>query len=150
MEFSLTIQDLVNEVSKSKQSVYQLFNKNSEFVKQNSIRKQRKVYYNQAVLDFLIAYYKDGAPIEAEIKPIEAPAREDGGEAAQAQIKALQEKIDMLEAQLEEVKKDRDETKEQLGIALLCLRQEQEEKKLLLPAPKKTIGERFKGLFKKD
>lgn len=150
MEFSFTIQDLCAQLSKSKQSIYQTFNRNSQFVKNNSIRVNRKIYYNQAVLDYLTDYYTHGAPIEAENKPIEAPLREDGGEAAQAQIKALQEKIDMLAAQLEAKDKQVQDLINQNNITLMLLSQEKQEKALFLLAPKKTIGERIKKLFKKD
>ena len=150
MEYSFKIEDMTRQLSKSKQSLYLLFNKNKTFINQNSIRKQRKIFYNQAVLDFLSDYYANGAPIEAEKKPIEAPLREDGGEATQAQIKALQDKIDMLETQLETKEKQIQDLINQNNISLMLLSQEKQEKALFLPAPKKTIGERFKGLFKKD
>lgn len=150
MEFSFTIQDLCAQLSKSKQSIYQTFNRNSQFVKNNSIRVNRKIYYNQAVLDYLTDYYTHGAPIEAENKPIESPLREDGGEAAQERIAALEAKIAALEAELKAKEEERLEMVKQNGALLLLLTQEKQEKQLLLPAPKKSIGARLRAVFGKQ
>lgn len=147
MEYSFTIEDLTHQLSKSKQSLYLLFNKNKAFINHNSIRKQRKIFYNQAVLDFLLDYYANGAPIEAENKPIEAPLREDGGEAAQERIAALEAKIAALEAELKMKEEERLEMVKQNGALLLLLTQEKQEKQLLLPAPKKSIRERLHALL---
>ena len=147
MEFTFTIDDLTRQLSKSKQSLYLLFNKNKTFINQNSIRKQRKIFYNQAVLDFLSDYYANGAPIEAENKPIEAPSCEDGREAAQERIAALEAKIAALEAELKAKEAERAELFKQNSQLLLLLSQEKAEKALYLPAPRKSIGERFRSLF---
>lgn len=147
MEFSFTIDDLTRQLSKSKQSLYLLFNKNKTFINQNSIRKQRKIFYNQAVLDYLTDYYTHGAPVEAPTKPIEAPSPEDRGDAAQSEIDALRAKIAVLEAQLEAKEAERAELFKQNSQLLLLLSQEKAEKALYLPAPRKSIGERFRSLF---
>ena len=52
MEYKYTINDISETVKISKPSLYALIKKNSAFIKDNSIRKQRKIYYNQAVMDF--------------------------------------------------------------------------------------------------
>lgn len=147
MEFSFTIQDLCAQLSKSKQSIYQVIGRNRQFIRDNSIRENRKIYYNQAVLDYLTDYYTHGAPIEAENKPIEAPSCEDGGEAAQERIHALEAKIEALEAELKAKEEERLEMVKQNGALLLLLTQEKQEKQLLLPAPKKSIGARLRALL---
>lgn len=144
MDYPFTVNDLSAQLSKSKQSIYQVFNRNRQFIRENSIRLNRKIYYNQSVFDFLSDYYAHGAPIEAPNKPIEAPAREDGGgEAAQKRIAALEAKIEALEAQCADLMK-------QNGALLLLLQQEKQEKMLLLPAPRKPLGDKLRDLFRKQ
>lgn len=65
-------------------------------------------------------------------------------------ITALQTKIEALEAQIEALEAERRELVKQNGNILLLLSQEKAEKALLLPAPKKSFGERIKALFHKD
>ena len=71
-------------------------------------------------------------------------------EALKAQISALEAKIEALEKELASKEGERKELLNQNGALLLLLSQEKQEKALLLPAPKKSIGERIKGLFSKS
>ena len=48
------IEQLAEKAGVSKTSIYNLIGKNKSFVKDNSTKRQRKVYYNQAVLDWLL------------------------------------------------------------------------------------------------
>jgi len=71
----------------------------------------------------------------------------EGETPTQEKINALQATIDALQAKLDAAEAERRDLISQNGNLLLLLNQA--EKQLLLSAPKKTIGERIKGLFKK-
>ena len=171
MEYKYTINDISETVKISKPSLYALIKKNSAFIKDNSIRKQRKIYYNQAVMDFFIAYYlpeqtpEEGkippssfdiqtAEEQAEKSPLESSYKEEEQQARidalQAEIGALHAEIDTLRKQLDAKEEERKELLTQNGALILTISQLQQEKLLLLPAPKRSIGERVKGLFHKS
>ena len=170
MSYEYTITDLATKANVSLQSCYGLIKKNREFIDNNSVRRHRKIYYNQAVMDFFIAYYQPDETPEinpntinqntAEIRapegeqksPVEAPQTDKPPE---GQLNALQSKIDALEAEIEALRKQLDasetEKKELLrqnGEVLLLLQMEKQEKQLFLPAPKKSFSERIKSLFR--
>lgn len=170
MNYQYSIEDLAKHCQVSKQSIYNLINKNKEFVNDNSRKQGRKVKYNQAVLDLFLEYYgKQSQEQEAEERPApppesqEAPGDATGAperpeeqveaspslEALQAQIRALEaENID-LRLKLERAEAERQGLIQQNGITLLLLQQEKQEKMLLLPSPKKPFVERMKSLFSK-
>lgn len=171
MEYPYTINDIRAVVKVSQQSLYNLIKKNQTFIRDNSTRKQRKIYYNQAAMDFFISYYQpelsteegkkellaedcDTNPTEAEKSLLERSYREEEQEARidalQVEIKALQGKLDALQKQLDAKEAERVELLRQNGILCLTLQQEKAEKMLLLPSPKKTLGEKVKSLFHKD
>ena len=169
MNYQYTINDIAAEVKVSKQSLYTLIKKNQAFVNENSTRKQRKVYYNQAVMDFFVAYYSASSPDKAEnprlnisegaetlpngenppfsASPADGPQK-DQLDALHAEIDALHAEIDTLRKQLEEKEEERKELIRQNGALILTLQQEKQEKQLFLPAPKKSIGDKIKGIFK--
>ena len=152
MEYQYTINDIRSKVNVSLQSLYTLIKKNGEFIKANSIRKQRKVYYNQAAMDFFINYYN------AEATPETPPSAEEHAEkelSVQLRIEALETERDALKAEINALKKQL-ETKEaerlellhQNGALILTLQQSQNEKMLLLPPPKKSFSDKVKSIFK--
>ena len=166
MEYKYTINDISATVKISKPSLYALIKKNSTFISDNSIRRQRKIYYNQAVMDFFVSYYSPDTekkipdeiidtetgggiaknPLEkASYREEEQQARID---ALQVEIKALHAEIDALKEQLTAKENERVELLRQNGALILTIQQQQQEKMLLLPAPKKSLGERVKGFFK--
>ena len=171
MEYKYTINQISERVNISKPSLYALIKKNQAFINNNSIRRQRKIYYNDAVMDFFISYYlpeqttEEGkipsSPIDTEraegqaenplLKPScgeeEQKARID---TLHAEIDALHAEIDTLRRQLEEKEEERKELIRQNGALILTLQQEKQEKQLFLPAPKKTFGEKIKGIFKSN
>lgn len=167
MEFQYDINQIATQCKVSKQSLYTLIKKNYEFINENSTRRQRKIYYNQAVMDFFIAYYqpvaewhpKDENLPTAEWHPKDEkslPLTASIGEPPEDQLTALQRKIEALEAEIEALKKDlsskEEERKElirQNGALILTLQQEKQEKQLFLPSPKKSFGEKIKDLFRK-
>ena len=147
MENQYTINEISSIVKVSKQSLYNLIKKNQSFVNENSRRIQRKVYYNQSVLDFFVSYYHgEGAPETPKTAEDLSPSV-DSTEALKAEIDALKAEIDTLRKQLATKEEEHKELIHQNGALILTISQLQQEKMLLLPAPKKSIGERIKGLF---
>ena len=167
-----TVKELATTCKVSVQSIYNLKDKNKEFFKQNSKRNQRTIYYNQAVLDFLLDYYRLDKDIsdsdkvlyekiggetkisERENSPILTSSTD---ELTESRIKDYESQIDALKAEIERLNKDlatkeeeRKELLKQNGALILTLSQEKQEKMLLLPAPKKPFGERVKALFHKE
>jgi hypothetical protein len=171
MEYKYTINDISATVKISKPSLYALIKKNQAFINDNSIRRQRKIYYNDAVMDFFISYYlpeqttEEGktpsSPIDiekAEGRPenplLEPSSKEEEYktriDALQTKIDALHAEIDILRRQLEEKEEERKELIRQNGALILTLQQEKQEKLLFLPAPKKSLGKKIKSIFKND
>jgi len=168
MEYQYTINDIKAAVKVSLQSLYTLIKKNQAFINENSIRKQRKIYYNQAAMDFFVSYYSpdtekkipdevidtDMAEEEAEKSLSESSYREEEQkariDALHAEIGTLHAEIDTLRKQLDDKEEERKELLRQNGALILTISQLQTEKQLLLPAPKRSIGERVKGLFHKS
>lgn len=171
MDFKYTINDIKAAVNVSLQSLYTLIRKNQAFISENSMRKQRKIYYNQKVMDFFVSYYlPEQSTEEGKISPLaedlsikaekaektlsETSYREEEQQARidalQVEIKALHAEIDTLRKQLDDKEEERKELLRQNGALILTISQLQQEKQLLLPAPKRSIGERVKGLFHKS
>ena len=71
-------------------------------------------------------------------------------ETLESELAALQAQIDELKKKLSDSEEERKELLRQNGALLLMLQQEKQEKALLLPAPRKTIAEKLKGLFKQN
>ena len=199
MDFPYTINYLESACNVKKQSIYALLAKNPQFRDSNKKYYHGRVYFSQAVLDYLLDYYsyytrkdpviiddkvedtshsndevflnqnsREGlsssilktetargtSPDNIEQKPREGASVSDlesiVGEtiktASQVKIEALEAEIDNLKSQIEDLKQDKKELNENLGFLRLTL---QQERLLYLPAPKKTISERIKGIFGK-
>ena len=150
------------------------FSANSTKIKGEGEKTKPFTKYNQAVFDFFASQYGteeavssvpdavlkkilmeedrhgEGTSTEATETPSESffsPA--DDVKPTQEDKTALEAKIEALEAKLAEAEAERKELISQNSHLLLLLSQEKQEKQLLLPAPKKTIRERIKGLFSK-
>ena len=148
MEYPYSINDIKAETKVSLQSLYTLIKKNKEFVNENSTRKQRKVYYNQAVMDFFTSYYLSESAPETPQKAEEQAEKESSADALKAENDALKAQIDALQKQLEAKEAERLELLRQNGALILTLQQEKQEKMLLLPAPKKSFSDKVKSFFK--
>ena len=170
--FNISKTTFYNQAKKNQE----FFNKNS--IKERPQGKNTKPIfkYNQSVYDFFASQYGGGEGNEvlenidlvedacverlrkqsvsnAPETPPEAPETisegKEGETLTQEKINALQAKIEALEAKLEAAEAERRDLIAQNGNLLLLLNQLNQEKQALLPAPRKTIGERIKGLFRK-
>lgn len=172
MLFPYDIEDLSRLAKVSKKTIYEYKKKNEALFTENSTKVKAegktkpKTMYSQAVLDLLLAQYGQGndgtivgasaggnateLPSEPQKREETPPEAAEAAEGYKSTINALQAKIEALEAQIEALGEERRELIKQNGNLLLLLSQEKQEKALLLPAPKKTIGERLKGIFSKS
>lgn len=66
-----------------------------------------------------------------------------------AELEDLKGKLELLQEEFDKVKAENSELLRQNGNLLLLLSQEKAEKQALLPAPRRSIGERLKSIFKK-
>ncbi len=152
MEYKYSINDIQRKTNVSLQSLYNLIKKNQEFIRNNSTRKQRKIYYNQAALDFFVSYYKpEEAPEEpqkAEKQAAVSTSADSPIDALKAENDALKAEIDALKKQLESKEAERLELLRQNGALILTLQQEKQEKMLLLPPPRKSFSEKVRTIFK--
>ena len=164
MDYPFTIKDISSRVKKTEQSLYSLIKKNQDFIKQNSKKEGRFIKYNQAVMDWFVSYYgatqDDGSQQESSQQgTIAETAQEDRQEVASspvedlscqlllAKIEALESENAALRERLSASEEERKELQKQVGLALLSLQQEKQEKILLLPPPRKTIVEKVKDFF---
>lgn len=174
MDYPYGIEDLMEKSGIGKSAIYAFIKKNRDFfkdnsasIKDNSTTTKPKIKYNQVALDFLLSQYgkKESAESILSSDRQEVPSNlsenasknDSAQEADQIHLEALQTKINALEAKIEALEKElsaKEEERKQLlnqnGALLLLLSQEKQEKALLLPAPKKSIGERIKGIFHKS
>lgn len=148
-EYPYTIEDVATVCKKTRQSIYNLSKKNSQFIDDNSITYQRRRRYNQAAMKFFTEYYGAVTP---EAASSEATVNDEATQATstQSEVTALQEEINRLNKVLEEKEAERKELFQQNNTLLLILQQEKQEKMLLLPAPRKPLGQRVKEFFKRD
>lgn len=150
--YQYSIEELSSICQKSKQSIYNLIKQNQEFIKDNSKRYGRRIKYNQEVLNYLLEYYgMESSEHHQDTQSDESTSstRATLDASAEGKIEALKAEIDRLVNLLEETEAERKELLKQNGALILTLQQEKQEKQLYLPAPKKTITERIKGLFSK-
>lgn len=170
MEYKYLITDIQAKTNVSITSLTAFKKKHQDFFNNNSTRIRRKIYYNQAAMDFFIDYYcPEQTAKEDNINRLAAVPEEQKAENAsnsalngssadephESQLDKLKAEIDALHAEIEALRKqlndketERLELLRQNGALILTLQQEKQEKMLLLPAPKKTLSERVKGFFK--
>ena len=166
-----SMKDLSSIIKRTPQSIHSLIKNNQELssiVKQHTEKKGRNVFYDEAVLEWLRAYYgieaaaeepqepasgetlnptanDVGAGVgEPEEEPIPEPTAPDDRDAI---IARQEEQITFLKAQVIELTNDKAYLREENARLLLLLQEEKAEKRLLLPAPRKPIGERIRALF---
>ena len=167
MEYKYLITDIQARTKVSITSLNAFKKKHQDFFNNNSIRKQRKIYYNQAAMDLFVSYYCQDTEENPSLKSKEEEVQEETQEnpslnrkeevqensntsALEAEIEALKAEIEALRKQLSDKEAERLELLRQNGALILTLQQEKQEKMLLLPAPKKSLGEKVKSIFRKD
>lgn len=169
MEYKYLITDIQAKTNVSITSLTAFKKKHQDFFNDNSTRKHRKIYYNQKAMDFFMSYYspeqptkevnstpfnpnEEEGPERNENPPFEGPSADEPHEsqpdALKAEIEALKAEIDALRKQLEDKEAERKDLFHQNGALLLMLQQEKQEKMLLLPAPKKSLSDKFKTFLK--
>lgn len=157
-----TIKDIAEACGVSKQAVYKLIDKHGQLVDTSTIKEGRKVFYSQPLFDFCLTHYRGEQSTAEGVESREKPHIDT------AEVDRLTSEVDRLTAEVDKLKKknkrlkatvkelenlleqseaERAELIKQNGIALLALSQEKQEKRLLLPEPRKPLREKVKGLF---
>lgn len=171
MEYKYLITDIQAKTKVSITSLNAFKKKHQAFIDANSMRKQRKIYYNQAAMDLFVSYYcPDDAETKENARQSDKHAEEQTSkgenshlegtytdkpqesqlEVLKAENAALKAQIDTLNEQLKNKEAERIELLRQNSILIYTLQQEKQEKMLLLPQPKKSLGERVKSFFHKE
>lgn len=152
----LSIKDLCQRANISQQTFYRLARDNNEFsavIETNRVKKGNGFRYNEAVLEWLCAYYdretEPEAPSEASETPLEHDELQQQIKALTEQNEALESEITSLKAKLLDAEQERKLLIGQNAQLTLLLGQEKMEKQALLPAPRKPFIERVKGFFAK-
>lgn len=145
--YKYNIGDLSTFTGKSKQTLYKLIKQNTTFFDAHRQKEQQSVFFDDSAKEWFLNHYK--MEKDAGEKSVQEDENQGGTSSS-----ILQKRIEELEAQVAELteklkvsEEERRELVKQNSLALLALQQEKQEKLLLLPAPKKTITERIKGLF---
>ena len=166
-----SMDDLSTKLNISKQSLYKLINNNQELstlIKEHSTRDKRKIFYDDAVLQWLCQHYgiKPGVSfgVVGEVFQDESPAFPNDSAPSAARIKELEAKVEGLEARLKEVEEDRKRLREENGAYLLTITQmsgtiaqmtntafqQYQASVKALPAPRKPLLKRLKAFFTGD
>lgn len=166
-----SMKDLSSRVKRTPQALYTLIKQNEELssiVKQNKEQNGRFIKYGEPVLQWLINYYQIeepteddageaiGEPAAVEIPDPTPPERPTDASLQTELIRltveneALKTTIEGLKSDLERERTEKRELREQLGISLLALRDEQKEKQLYLPPPRKSLKDFFKTIFTRE
>ena len=150
----------------SQQTFYRLIKENEEFrelVETGRQKRGNSYHYPETVLQWLLEYYsipsepteakdtpQEEKPVEASESPSEPSETVDREKPLLDRINALEAEIRALEAKLEDKEQERKALFLQNSQLLFLLSQEKQEKQALLPAPKKPLLERIKGMFAKE
>lgn len=150
----------------SQQTLYRLIKDNEEFrelVETGRKKRGNSYLYPEEVLQWLLEYYsvsseptetkdtqQEETPVKASESPSEPSETVDREKPLLDKINALEAEIRALEAKLEDKEQERKALFLQNNQLLYLLSQEKQEKQALLPAPKKPLLERIKGMFAKE
>lgn len=159
------IKDLMLISGTTERAIRQLFTTNEELKQlkeEHTIKKQNKVFYDEVIYRWFVEYYKDkNSQLVSNVLPQQNCKTQDSEipdsiapvsleiSKLSAQIEELTKDLDDMRAKYEALEAEKNELLRQNGNLLLLLSQEKAEKQALLPPPRRTLGERIKGLFHK-
>lgn len=157
MEYNYTIKDIATKTGKTIQSIQKLRNKNTQVLNENTQTRGRFIYFNETALQWFLNYYGIKTTTE-EAKNDEKQATEEAQDTNKDEtIASFEEQINDLKTRLAEAEDRRSkaeaeaqQAREQLGMALDALRQAQQMNTLLLPPPRRTMGQKIKNFFSKE
>lgn len=157
------IKTLCQRSNISQQTFYRLSKENEEFRELVLAERKKRgngFLYPDSVLQWLMNYYAISddkpadeskptaeTPVESPQSPSEPSEAVDREKPFLDRINALEGEIRALEAKLEEKEQERKALFVQNNQLLYLLSQEKQEKQALLPAPRKPLLERIKGIF---
>jgi len=155
-----TLKELGHILDRSSAALYIYFKEDEEFFSAHKEKRSKGGFlYDEEVLEHLkkrIGVEQGvGDTITEETTAAEpeiTPRVEEELSALKIQLEGRIEQLlnekEELQARLEKVESEREELLRQNGQLLLLLGQEKAEKQLLLPQPKRRLGERVKNFFK--
>lgn len=143
-----TIKEMKTIINRTEPTIYNYIRKDASFFEEHRIKQNKGGYlYDEIAVErlksLLCVANGEGKPISSdegqEIPHITPPV---------AELEELRGKYEALKKDFERVEAERKQLLEQNGNLLLLLSQEKAEKQALLPAPRRTIGERIRNFFK--
>lgn len=157
MEYNYTMRDIATKTGKTTQSIQKLRNKNSEFLNQHTQTKGRFIYFDETAFEWFLNYYgiETTKTTEESQQDEEQPQDSTQGiDSKDEEIARLKEELEnaknllaQAEGRKEKAEAEAQEAREQLGMALMALRDTQQMNNRLLPPPKQSIGTRIKKFF---
>lgn len=154
-----TVKELGNIIGRKPAMIYNYFNEDrSFFYSHREMGSNGGYVYDDEVLERLkikvgVSNGVVGSITEKEepnIMELTPPHSVRANEARENELNDLKIKYDELKETYEKVESERQELLKQNGNLLLLLSQEKAEKQMLLPAPRKSIREKIRSLFKKE
>ena len=157
-----TIKELGEIIGRKPAMIYNYFNEDEEakafYYSHRKKGKRGGFVYDDEVLERLkikvgVSNGVVGSITEKEepnLTELTPPPIVRANEATENELNNLKIKYDELKTAFEKVESERQELLKQNGNLLLLLSQEKAEKQMLLPAPRKSIREKIRSLFKKE
>ena len=154
-----TVRELGEIIGRKPAMIYNYFNEDRDFFYSHRQMGSNGYIYDDEVLERLkLRIGVSNGVVEGNSKskdeespqptsPVDVRENNEAFEAVKAELQELKNKYEELQARMEQVEAERKQLLEQNGHLLLLLSQEKAEKQLLLPPPRKTIGERIRSLF---
>jgi len=158
-----SMDDLSTKLNISKQSIYKLINKNQELstlINEHSTREKRKIFYDDAVLNWLSRYYRHNGADETNQGVSNGVVAQNFETASakipehSAQVAELEAKVEELSARLRAYEEENKELRKQNGALILTIQQmtntafqQYQASVKMLPAPRKPLLQRLKAVF---
>ena len=146
MEYNYTIKDIATKTGKTIQSIQKLRNKNTQFLNENTQTRGRFIYFNETALQWFLNYYG----IKTTTEEAQDTNKDETIASFEEQINDLKTRLAEAEDRRSKAEAEAQQAREQLGMALDALRQAQQMNTLLLPPPRRTMGQKIKNFFSKE